>query len=146
MNREPHVYATARQEFEHFLQLVLRLRDSHSIARNDDYIARRIQDLRGFFRAGGMHGLGFAGGRRADLQLSEGSEQDVGERPVHRAAHDNGQNESGRAVQRARHNQQLVVQHESHRGRRQSRVGIQQRDDGGHVRPADRYDKQKLPD
>ncbi len=90
---------------------------------------------------GALDRLGF-GGRRGGGHLAEGAEQHVGERAVHRLAHDHRQDEARRAVERAGDDQQLVVEHEAHRHRRQPGVGVQQRDDRRHVGAADGQDQQ----
>ena len=76
------------------------------------------------------------------LQLAERAEQNVGERAVHGAAHDDRENKARRAIQGAGDDQQLVVEHESHGAGRQTCVGIEQRDDRGHVGAADGNDQQ----
>ncbi len=104
------------------------------------------KNRRGFFRGCAAHSAGFhrAGGR--GLHLSEGPEQHVGERAVHRLRHVDRQDEARRAIERARHDQQLAVEHETHGGRRQSGVGIQQRDHRRHVGAADRNDHHHAED
>ena len=67
------------------------------------------------------------------------AEQHVGERAVHRLAHDDRQDQARRAVERPGDDQQVVVEHEAHHAGRQAGVGIEQRDDRRHVGPADRH-------
>ena len=53
-----------------------------------------------------------------------------------------GEDQARGAVERARDDQQLVLEHEAHRHRREARVGVQQRDHRRHVGAADRDDQQ----
>ena len=76
------------------------------------------------------------------LHLAERAEQHVGERAVHRLAHDDRQDQAARAVERAGDDQQLVVEHEAHRHRREAGVGVEDRDHRRHVGAADRDDQQ----
>jgi len=75
--------------------------------------------------------------RGGGLLLAECSEQNVRERTVHGFGHVHGKNETGGAIQSASNDEQLVVQHKSHRRRGESRVGIQERNHRGHVRATD---------
>ena len=70
------------------------------------------------------------------------TEQNVGERAVHRLTHDDGKDQTGGAVERAGDDQELVIERETHGAGGKSGVGIQQRDDGGHVGAADRHDEE----
>lgn len=73
-------------------------------------------------------------GRRS----AESAQNHVGQRPVHRLAHDAGEEGAGRADERAHHGQQRLVQDEALGTERPAAVRVQQRDHHGHVRTADR--------
>jgi hypothetical protein len=75
------------------------------------------------------------------LHLAERAEEHVGEGAVHRLAHDDREDETARTVQRAGGDQELVVEHEAHRDRGETRVGVEDRDDRRHVGAADRHDQ-----
>ena len=98
-----------------FADLVLGLGDGHAVAGNDDH---RLAAAR---MAAASSGLALRTGRcfvRAGcggLDLAEGAEQHVGERAVHRLAHDDREDEAGGAVEGAGDDQDLVVEHEAHR-------------------------------
>ena len=76
------------------------------------------------------------------LHLAEGSEQHVGERAIHGLAHDHGENEAGRSIERAGHDQHFAIQNKSQQGGGKAGVGVQQRDDRRHVSAADGSDQQ----
>ncbi len=111
---ELHIHAPFRQQVVQFADLVLRLRNRHAITRNNHHRTRIAQDPRRFFRSCRAHRARFlrSGAR---LQLPESAEEHVGERSVHRPAHYDRQNETGRPVKRTGDNQQLVVQRKTHR-------------------------------
>ena len=120
---------------------MLRLRHGHSVAGNDDHGASLFQNLRrafdGFFLVGPLFTAS-----RSGLHLAERAEQHIHERTVHRPAHDDRQNQTARAIQRAGRDEQIVSQHKPHRHGRQPGVGIQNRNHGRHVGTADRNDQQ----
>ena len=90
-----------------FSDFVLRLRHGHAIAGNDhDFVGSR-KNRSGFFGRGAAHRLRFLSGGGGSLHLAEGSEENVGERAVHRLRHDDGEDEAGRSVERASDDQQL---------------------------------------
>ena len=72
----------------------------------------------------------------------ERPEQHVAERAVHRPAHDDGEDDPGRAVERPGHDQQLDVEHDAQGGGREAGVAVQQRDHRRHVGAADRDDQE----
>ena len=125
---------------------MLRLRDRHAVTGDDDHLIGGGQNRRCFLGGGAVHRPGFRAGGGCGLHLAEGAEQDVGERPVHRLGHDDREDESGRAVERAGDDQELVVEHESHGGGGKSGVGVQQRDHRWHVRAADGDDHEHAED
>ena len=75
---------------------------------------------------------------RGNLNLAEGSEHNVGEGPVHRLAHDHGEDETGGTIQGAGNHQDLVVKHKAQESGRKAGVRIKQGDDGGHIGAANR--------
>ena len=97
--------------------LVLRLRHRHPVTRNDHHVARLLEQLRGSFDRLLLPLLLLTSGE-GRLRFPEGAEQDIRERAVHRATHDDRENQAARAVQRAGRHEQLAVEHESHRHRR----------------------------
>ncbi len=125
-----------------FPQFVLGLRDRHAVARDHDHIASAAQDQRGVLRGGRVHGLGRSLRRRSHLRLPERAKQNVGEGAVHGIAHDHRKDKARRGVERAGDDQQAIAQRETHGRAGCSGVGIQQRNDGGHVASADGHDQQ----
>ena len=77
---------------------------------------------------------------------AERAEQHVGDRSVHRLAHDERQHEARRAIERTRGDEQLVLEHEAHGDGRQAGVGVEERDHRRHVGAADRQDQQHAED
>ena len=62
---------------------------------------------------------------RSRRRAAESAEQNVRNRTIHRAAHENRKNESGESVERARDDQHVIPQHKTRRRRCQARVRIQ---------------------
>ena len=96
----------------------------------------------GLFGAGAAHRPLFLLRGRGSLNLAEGSEHNVGEGPVHRLAHDHGEDETGGTIQGAGNHQHLVVKHKAQERGRKAGIRIQQGDDGGHVGAANRRHQQ----
>ena len=90
--------------------------------------------------------LTLLGARGRGLLLPERAEQDVGERPVHRLRHVHRQDEPRGPVERSGDDQQLVVQHEPHRGGGKPGIRIEQRDHRRHVGAADGDDHHHAED
>ena len=134
---ELHFHAFFRQRVVQFADAMLGLGHGHAVAGNDDHASGGRHDLRRVFGRGAL-GRALFGVRLAGLDLPESPEQHVGERTIHRLAHDDREDQAGRTVQRPGGDQQFVVEHEAHRHGRQAGVGVQQRDHGRHVGPADR--------
>ena len=145
MNRELHVDAPLGEGVIQLAHLVLRLRHGHPISRNDDDVARLLEQLRRPFDRLLLPWFLFTRGQRR-LCLAERAEQHVRERAIHRTTHDDRENQTTRAVERAGRDQQLAVEHESHRDRREAGIGVEDRDDGGHVGAADGNDQQHAKD
>src|SRR3989449_11733453 len=86
---------------------------SHAVPRDDDHGTRGLQDRGGLFWGSAPDRPRLALGLCGRLDLPERPEEDVGEGTVHRLAHDDGEDEPGRAVQRARDDEELVVEDEA---------------------------------
>ena len=140
----PNFTSTPRlgQRVVQLADFVLRLRHRHAVAGNDRYCAGGGKNRSGVFRRRAAHDSIFFHCRRGGLHLAERSEHHVGEGAIHGLAHDHRENETGRSVERASHDQHLTVQNKSQQRRGKAGVGIQQRDDGWHVRAADGSDQQ----
>lgn len=123
---------------------VLRLGDRHAVAGGDDDLAGVCEEL--------GDSLGVDGG---DLALvlrrpacargrgvrAEAAEDDRGEGPVHRLAHDPGQVGARGAHEGPGDDEQRVAQHEAGGRRRPPGVRVEHGDDDGHVASADRGDE-----
>src|ERR1700733_3681657 len=120
-----------------FANFVLCLRNGHAVAGNDDNFIRRGKDRGGFFGSGAANRLGFCAPGGGGLHLAKGSEQDVGEGTVHRLRHDDGEDETGRSIERAGNDEQFVVQDKSHGGGGKTGIGIQEGYNGRHISAAD---------
>ena len=142
VNGELHRDAPFVQLVVELAHLVLGLGHGHPVAGNNHHEARLFQDLRGPFDRFGLVDLLLPAFVRDLPHLTEGPEQHVGERAVHRLAHDDGEDETARSVEGARRDQELVVEHEAHGDGGESRVRVQDRDHCRHVGPADRDDEQ----
>ena len=105
-------------------------------------LARGFQNGGGFFGRRAAHDTFFFTASRGRLHLSERSEHHVGEGAVHGLAHDHGENEAGRSIERARNDQHFTVQNKSQQRCGKAGVGIQQRDDRRHVGAANGGDQQ----
>ena len=120
---------------------VLGLRRRHAVARDEDDLPRVGELRRDVLQRDLAHHAFLArlgrGGRAA-----ERAEQDVRDRAVHRLAHEDREDEARAAVQRARDDEDVVPEREARGGGREARVRVQERDDDGHVRGADRQDEQ----
>ena len=104
--------------------LMLRLRYRHAIAGDDDHFVRGGEDCGGFLGGGAVHRPSFRAARCCGLHLAEGSKQYVGKRAVHGLRHDDRKNESGRSIERAGDDEELVLEDESHGSGGQSGIAI----------------------
>ncbi len=103
------------------------------------FLASRSSSAVSAARIGNHLARGLRGARRGG-RAAVGAEAagDHGEEvAVHRRAHDVGEDRAARADQRAGHDEQVVVEHESGRGRGPARVAVEHRDDHRHVGAAD---------
>ncbi len=138
MDSEANFDSLFGQDVIEFADFVLRLRHRHTVTGDDDYFVGGSENRSGLLGCSAVHRPGFLSARGCGLHLAEGTEQDVGERTVHRLRHNDRKNESRRTVQRAGDDQELVLKHESHGRSGQPGIGVQQRDHGRHVSAADR--------
>src|SRR6266436_4831305 len=95
VNAEGDVDAALGERVEKFAHFVLRLRNGHAVARNDDHFVGGGENRGGFFGGGAFDGALLLGSRGGGLNLPEAAEEYVGERAVHGLGHDDGQNEAG---------------------------------------------------
>ena len=147
VDREPDVHAFLLEGVGKLADLVLRLGHGHAVAGHDHDAAGHLHDLGRLVGRGRAHVAVLAAGLgHALIELPERPEEHVAERAVHRAAHDDRQDQAGGAVERAGDDQQLVVEHEAQRRGRQAGVGVEQGDDRRHVGAADRHDQQHAED
>jgi hypothetical protein len=72
---------------------------------------------------------------------AEAAKDDVPDGPVHGVTHDHAENRAAAANKRAGHDQQVVREHEAGGGGGPTGVGVEQRDDDGHIGSADRGDQ-----
>ena len=103
-----------REDVVELANFVLRLRDGHAVAGDDDHFVGGRENGGGLLGRGAVNWLGFRGAGSCDLHLTEGAEEDVGEGTVHRFRHDDGEDESGGTVECAGDDQEFVLQNESH--------------------------------
>ena len=129
------------EQLRDLVERILRLRDGHAVAGDDDDLLRVEQELGGL---GGRDALHLAGrlrsaGRRRAFLGAEAAEDDAQERAVHRRAHDVAQDGAARSDQRAGDDEQVVGEHEAGGRRRPARVAVEHRHDDRHVGAADRH-------
>ena len=141
MHGEFDIDAIAGQGIVQFADAVLGLGHGHAVTGDDDHGAGGFHDLCGVLGSCAFDGA-LLDRARGGLDLAEGAEEDVGKRAVHGLAHDDREDEAGGAVEGPGGDQELVVEHEAHGHGRQPGVGIQKRDDGGHVGAADGNDQE----
>ena len=88
MDGEAHLDSLLAERVIKLANLVLRLRDSHAIAGNDDHLVGCQKDRGSLFRGRTAHRLRFLSRGGRCLHLAEGSEEHVGKGTVHRLRHD----------------------------------------------------------
>ena len=140
--------AVRLQAVPELAQRVLRLRDRHPVAGDDDERVGVLQDERRVLRAALLHRARLADGDSGHaLGLgAESAEDDAHERSVHAPAHDVGEDRARRADQGAGDDEGGVLQGEADAGRRPPGVGVEHRHHDRHVRPADRDDDEHADD
>src|SRR5580704_9547408 len=146
MDGEFYVHAAFAERVVKFADFVLGLGDGHAVSRNNYYLVSGGEDRGGFLGRRAVHGTSLFGGGARDLFLPERAEEDVGEGAIHRFGHIYGEDEAGSAVERAGDDEQFAIENEPHGCGGKSGVGIQQRDDGGHIGAADGNDHQHAED
>ena len=147
MDAELHVDAALGERVVEFADLVLRLRDGHAVAGDDDDLAGGGENAGGFFGRGAATG-------RASSRLPAAAVCDWPNPPKSTLVKERfiafdmmtERMKPGRAVERAGDDEQLAVEDEAHGGGGEAGVGIQERDDGGHVGAADGDDEHDAED
>jgi hypothetical protein len=136
---EAHLLALGAQLAGQFGNVLLRLRHGHAVARHDDDAVGVVQRGRD---AVGVDGdlLALDLHRRTGVPPKPPRITEM-KRAVHRLAHDVGQDRTGRADQRADHDQQVVAEREADGRRRPARIGVEHRHHHRHVGAADAHDQ-----
>ena len=129
MDRVADLDAALLEQVGQLAHVVLGLRHGHPVSGYEDDLVRVGQhdgDVVGARRADGAAvGIGCRSrGARADL--AERAEQDVGDRAVHRPAHEHREQRSGGADEHPTHDQHVVLELESGRGRGEAGERVQQ--------------------
>ena len=140
VDRVLDVDAALLEEVRELAHVVLRLRDRHPVARDDDDLARERElhgDVVGSRRA---NGAAVVGSRLPDarLHLAERAEEDVGDRAVHRLRHQQREQRARGADEHPGDDEHRRVEHEAGRRRGEAGERVQERDHDRHVRAADR--------
>src|SRR5271170_7813882 len=146
MDREFYVHAAFGERIEKFADFVLGLGDGHAVAGDDDYFVGGGENGGGFFGGGAADGASLFGSGAGDLFLAEGAEEHVGEGAIHRFGHIYGEDEAGGAIEGAGDDEQFAIEDETHGCGGESGIGIQQRDDGGHIGAPDGNDHEYAED
>ena len=119
---------------------VLRLRGGQSVAGNEDDLVGVGEAHGGVVQRDLAHLAARACGGGV-VHRAEAAEQHVGDRAVHRLAHQDREDEAGEAVERAGDDEHVVAEHEAGGGRGQAGVAVQQRHHHRHVGRADGDDQ-----
>src|SRR5215472_12641174 len=101
MDAEFHVDAALGEVVEEFADFVLRLRDSHAIARDNDNFVGSDKNAGSLFGAGASDCALFGNFSGGDLHLTESAEEDVRKGPVHGLAHDHREDETRGTIESA---------------------------------------------
>jgi hypothetical protein len=128
------------QQLRQRADVVLCLRDGQPVAGHEDDLPRVAEHDREVLGGRRAHAATVLGCRAtgAGLHRPERAEEDVAERPVHGAAHQHRQQRARGADERARHDQDVVVEEEAGCGGRKPRERVQERDHHRHVGATDR--------
>ncbi len=139
VNRVFHFDSVFGQLGRHLAHRMLCLGHRQPIARHDDHELRVLHQDGRIFGLERLHGFARRAGPSSGcrLHLSEGSEQDVRNRAIHRFAHQDSQQGTGGADERAADQHRDVVDCVSIGRDGQSREGVEQRDHDGHVGASD---------
>ena len=125
------------------LTLVLAPGDSHAVARDDDDLLCTV-DHHGDL-IGDLNRPRLLGHRRPFAASSKGLEQHIRQRSVHGLAHDEGEDEARGTHQGPCHDEHGAADDESCEGGGDTREGVEQRDDHGHVGAADGQARVTIP-
>ena len=147
VDRVVHRRAALLERLREVAHRVLRLRDGHAVARHHDDRLRRLEQLGGSRR--GLVDVG-VGGRRRPRQRGRRVARRCRTRRTARSQNERfiallimmREQETRRAVERARDDEDVVVEREARRRRGETGVRVEQRDDDRHVRAADRQHEQ----
>ena len=101
---------------------------------------------RGVVEADLTHLTGARGAASRFAHAAERAEEHVRHRAVHRFAHQDRQDETGKSVERAGNDEHVVAERETGRRGGESGVGIEQRHDDRHVRGTDGNNEQNAED
>ncbi len=121
--------------FEHlgqFANSMLRLRCGKAIPGHEDHPVGERQLHGSVFEVDLAHDAADVRSGLGD-DRAEAAEEDVGDGTVHCLAHQDGEDESGEAIERAGDDEHVVAEDEARCGGRQASVGVQERHDHGHV-------------
>ena len=138
MDTKSHIFTLLFQDINHFSHGILSLGHSQTISGDNDNVLGLNHGVDGIITsplsvfAGDGHGLTAASGGGA-----KPAQDDVGQGPVHGHAHDVAEDGTGATDQGADDGHQVVVQHEALGAQGPSGVGVEDRDDHGHVGAAD---------
>ena len=99
---------------------MLRLSRGHAVSRHKDHLVCVRELHRNIIRRDFAHNP-FDSAGSGNLR-AESSKEDVGDRPVHGTAHEDGEDETGESVERASDDQNVVTKYESSRRRGQTGV------------------------
>mmetsp|Transcript_19190 Transcript_19190/g.61045 ORF Transcript_19190/g.61045 Transcript_19190/m.61045 type:complete len:282 (+) Transcript_19190:362-1207(+) len=107
-----HLLALASEHADHIRQRVLGLGDRQPITRHDNHAVGVLQGIHRLVHVPQGHlALDLLG--RASCVVRPAAEKHIGQRAVHRTAHDVGENGARRTDQRAHGRQRRAVQHEA---------------------------------
>ena len=141
MDGVPDVDAPLLEHLGELADGVLGLGDGEAVARDDDDAAGVGQLDRDVVGADGAdRAARAAGGPDLAFAAPEAADHDVQDRAVHRVGHELGEDGAGRADERARDDQDRVLEHEAGHRHRRAGEGVEERDHDRHVGPADRQD------
>ena len=136
VNTKVHFTTIVLQQLGELFDYMLRLGNRHTVTGDDRHVGRGLQNI-----------VGVVDRNRLDLALDHGfltgnageaGKQHIRERAIHRLTHNLSKDDAGSAHQRPRNNQGVVIDRKTRRTRRQTGVGVQERDHHGHIRAADR--------
>ncbi len=139
VDREAHGFALGAQAAGEFGHVLLGLRHRHAVTRDDDDAVSLVERL---CDTVGVDGHLFALDRLLlACRAAKATQDHTDERPVHRLAHDVGQDRTRRADKRADDDQEIIAEAEADGRRRPAGITVEHGDHDRHVRPADAHDQ-----